>query len=221
MSGVLNYMTEQDARKAICEIGKRLYSKSFVAANDGNISVRTGEDEIICTPTGLSKGVMTEEMLVKIRMNGEVVEGTLKPSSEIKMHLRVYKENQQISGVVHAHPPVATAFAVAGIELQPNLLPEAVVMLGTVHVAPYATPGTDEVPEAIAPYVKKSKAVLMANHGVLTWGDSIYEAYYRMESLEHYAKISMYAKYTIRHFNPLTNIEISKLIKIEEEGRKL
>ncbi|MDP3386856.1 MAG: class II aldolase/adducin family protein [Eubacteriales bacterium] len=221
MSGVSNYMTEQEARKTICEIGKRLYSKNFVAANDGNLSVKTGEDEIICTPTGVSKGVMTEDMLVKIRMNGEIVEGSLTPSSEIKMHLRVYRENKQVGSVVHAHPPVATAFAVAGLELQPNLLPEAVILLGTVHVAPYATPGTDEVSEAIAPYVENSKALLMANHGALTWGKDIYEAFYRMESLEHYARISMYAKYTIRHFNPLTNLEMSKLIKRAEDGRKL
>lgn len=220
MPEIFNYMTEQEARKAICELGRRMYSKNFVASNDGNLSVRTGEDEIICTPTGVSKGFMTEDMLVKIRMNGDIVEGSLKPSSEIKMHIRVYMENKQIGGVVHAHPPVATAFAVAGIELQPNLLPEAVIMLGAVHVAPYATPGTDEVPEAIAPFVENNKAVLMANHGALTWGRDIYESYHRMESLEHYAKISMYAKYTIGHFNPLTNVEMSKLIKSVEDGRK-
>ncbi|HBH13011.1 MAG TPA: class II aldolase family protein [Clostridiales bacterium] len=214
-------MTEQEARKAICEIGKRLYSKNFVAANDGNLSIRTGEDEIICTPTGVSKGFMSENMMVKIRMNGDVIEGSLKPSSEIKMHLRIYKENKQIGGVVHAHPPIATAFAVAGMELQPNLLPEAAIMLGTVKVAQYATPGTEEVPEVIAPYVKSNKAVLMANHGALTWDSDIFEAYYRMESLEHYAKISMYAKHVIGHINPLTDLEISKLIKNAEDRRKL
>lgn len=219
MSGFTTYMTEREARKAICDIGLRMYNKEFVAANDGNLSIRTGDDEIICTPTGVSKGFMTEDMLVKIKMDGSVIQGHLKPSSEIGMHLKVYMTSKQINGVVHAHPPVATAFSVAGLELHPNLLPEAVIMLGTVHVSPYATPGTEEVPIAIEPFIENNKAVLMANHGALTWGKDIYEAYYRMESLEHYAKITMYAKYAIGHFNPLTNQEMSKLVKKMENRR--
>lgn len=219
MSESIAFISEEEARIAICDIGRRIYNKDFVAANDGNLSIRIGDDEIICTPTGVSKGFMTEDMLVKIRMDGSVIQGHLKPSSEIGMHLKVYTKNKQIHGVVHAHPPVATSFSVAGFELHPNLLPEAVIMLGTVHVSPYATPGTEEVPNAIEPFIETSKAVLMANHGALTWGKDIYEAYYRMESLEHYAKITMYAKYSIGHFNPLTNQEMSRLIKKMENGR--
>ena len=158
-----------------------------------NISVRIGKD-IILHPTGVSKGFMTPDMLVKINMKGKNSRNS-QGLIEMKMHLRVYKENPQVMAVTHAHPPIATSFAIAGIQLDKALLPEAVVMLGTVPIAPYATPGTEEVPESIAPYCKDHNAVLLANHGALTCGSDIIEAYYRMESLEHCGHHDVHFKY--------------------------
>ncbi|MGI6730412.1 MAG: class II aldolase/adducin family protein [Anaerovoracaceae bacterium] len=209
-------ITESAARELICDIGKRMYEKSFVAANDGNISIRIGEDTIICTPTGVSKGFMTPEMLVKINISGEVIQGELKPSSEIKMHLRVYQENDEARAVVHSHPPIATSFAVAGISLDQALLPEAVITLGEVPCAPYATPGTTEVPESIAPYCRSHHTVLLANHGALTWGRDIMEAWFRMESLEHNAKVILYSTRILGKANKLSCNEIERLIGIRE-----
>lgn len=211
------YMPENMAKNKICEMGKRMYDRNFVAANDGNISVRTGPDSVICTPTGVSKGFMDPDMLVKINLKGDMISGNLRPSSEIKMHLRVYRENEEITAVVHAHPPVATSFAIAGIQLDKALLAEAVVLLGTVPVAPYATPGTQEVPDSIAPYCKDYNAVLLANHGALTWGKDITEAYHRMESLEHYATILMYTSGIIGRSNELSCNQADRLLKIRDD----
>ena len=213
----ITYMPEFEARKAICDIGKRMYDKDFVAANDGNISIKIGKNTILCTPTGVSKGFMTPDMLVKMNMKGEVISGKLKPSSEIKMHLRVYEENDTVMAVTHANPPIATSFAIAGIELDQALLPEAVVMLGTVRIAPYATPGTQEVPDSIAPFCKSDNAVLLANHGALTWGRDITEAYHRLESLEYYAKVMMYTSSIIGKSNVLSCNQVDQLIELKHK----
>ncbi|EGL82400.1 class II aldolase/adducin family protein [Caldalkalibacillus thermarum TA2.A1] len=210
------YYSDFEAKKLICEIGKRMYNKNFVAANDGNISVKVGPETIWSTPTGVSKGFMTPDMMVKMDLSGKVLAGKMKPSSEIKMHLRVYQENPEVNAVVHAHPPVATSFAIAGMSLEKPISPEAVVLLGKVPVASYATPGTEEVPESIAPYCKEYNAVLLANHGALTWGRDIFEAYYRMESLEHYALMLMYSNNIINRANELNCSQISDLINIRE-----
>lgn len=214
---IQKYMSEFEAKKMICEIGKRMYNRNFVAANDGNISVRVGKNTIICTPTGVSKGFMTPDMLVKVNLKGERIAGKLKPSSEIKMHLRVYEENDEVTAVTHAHPPVATSFAIAGIELSRPLLSEAVVLLGRVPIAPYATPGTQEVPDSIAPYCKDHNAVLLANHGALTWGGSLEEAYHRLETLEHYATILMYTSRIIGETNELNCDQVGTLINIRKK----
>ena len=134
-------MTQKEAKKAIIDIGRRMYARNFVAANDGNISVRTGEDEVWATPTGVSKGYMKKKMLVKVDLQGNVLEGDRKPSSELKMHLRAYQENPEIRSVCHAHPPICTCFAIAGIPLEAPVLAEAVVTLGDVPIAPYAELG--------------------------------------------------------------------------------
>ncbi|KAF0820724.1 MULTISPECIES: class II aldolase/adducin family protein [unclassified Cytobacillus] len=211
------YISDQDAKELICEIGRRVYNKNFVAANDGNISIKVGDHEIWTTPTGVSKGFMTPEMMVKMDLSGNILKGKLKPSSEIKMHLRVYQENSEARAVVHAHPPVATSFAIAGISLEKPITPEAVVLLGKVPVAPYATPGTQEVPDSIAPYCRDYNAVLLANHGALTWGRDITEAYFRMESLEHYALMLMYSGHIIQKSNELSTEQIAELITIREK----
>jgi L-fuculose-phosphate aldolase len=210
------FLSDNEAKEMICEVGRRVYNRNYVAANDGNISVKVGPNEIWTTPTGVSKGYMTPDMMVKIDLSGKVLSGTFKPSSEAKMHLRVYNENPGVNAVVHAHPPVATSFAIAGIPLDKPVLPEAIVLLGIVPVAPYALPGTQEVPDSIAPFCKTHNAVLLANHGALTWGRDLMEAYFRMESLEHYATILMYSNNILKKANELNGSQIADLIKIRE-----
>lgn len=211
------YMPDFEAKKWICEIGRRMYARNFVAANDGNISVRTGPNAVWATPTGVSKGFLTPDMLVKLDLDGNVLAGKNKPSSEIRMHLRVYRENPEVRAVVHAHPIAATSYAIAGIDLDQALSSEAVVLLGKVPVAPYATPGTNEVAEAIAPYCKDYNAVLLANHGALTWGRDPQEAYFRMESLEHYAQMSLFTNEVLKKANELSCRQVSDLLAIRQK----
>ena len=186
-----NFMSEEEARQAIVQTGKRMYDHGYVVTNDGNISVRISSTEIIVTPTGVSKGFMTPEMMVKMNLDGDVLEaeGT-KPSSEVKMHLRVYAEDDSVMAVVHAHPIYATSYAIAGIPLDEPILSEAMLQIGAVPIAKYAKPGTYDVPDGIAPFVKGYGAVLLSNHGAQTWGTTLVEAFSRMEVLENYAHIS-------------------------------
>ena len=168
-----DYVSDAQARSLILDVGRRLYHSGFVASNDGNITCKVGDNAIWATPTGVSKGFMTEEMLVKMDLDGNILEGTYKPSSEIKMHLRVFKENPQVQGVVHAHPLTATAFACAGMSLDEPVLVEGILALGCVPLAHFALPGTTDVPDSIAPYCKNYNAVLLANHGALTCEDGV------------------------------------------------
>lgn len=211
------YMTDFEAKKAIIEIGRRMYQKGFVAANDGNISCKVGPDTIWTTCTGVSKGFMTQDMLVKMNTSGKVMMGSRKPSSEVKMHLRVYEENPDVMAVTHAHPPVATSFAIAGISLDKAVLPEAVVQLGTVPIARYATPGSQEVPDSIAPFCKDYNGVLLANHGALSWGSDVMEAFYRLESMEYYATILMYTGNIIGKQNELSCKQVDDLLGIRQQ----
>ena len=201
---------DKEAQEMILDIGKRIYAKNFVAANDGNISCKVGENAIRITPTGVSKGFMHKEMLIKMDLQGNILEGTHKPSSEYRMHLRVYLENAEVGAVVHAHPPMATAFAVAGIALDQPIYAEALSFLGEVPLAPYGRQGTEAIPEAIAPYCKNYKALLLANHGVLTWGKDLTEAWYRMEAVEHYARILYYTR-NLGNANVLNQAEVDYL----------
>ena len=189
-------MTEEQIKQQISQVGKRMYDSGFVAANDGNISVKLSETEVLTTPTGVSKGFMTPEMLVKVNMEGKVIEttGAWQPSSELKMHLRVYKERPDVWAVVHAHPPYATTFAVARMPLNKPLIAEAVVSLGCVPVTEYAAPSTSEVPDAVAHYLEHFDAVLLANHGALAWGQDLLTAYHKLESVEFYAKLTFLSK---------------------------
>lgn len=211
------YLSDYEAKKQIIAIGKRMYDKGFVASNDGNISCRVGPNTIWTTPTGVSKGFMTPDMLVKMNFDGKLLMGKLKPSSEVKMHLRVYNENPDVMAVTHAHPPVATSFAIAGISLDRAILPEAVVNLGSVPIAHYATPGSQDVPDSIAPYCNTHNAVLLANHGALSWGKDLTEAYHRLESLEYYATVLMYTGRIIGRANELSCSQVNELIDIREK----
>lgn len=189
----MGYMTEAQARAVLTDLGRRSYERAYVAANDGNISCRIAEDTILITPSGVSKGYMTEAMMVKVALDGRVLsEG--KPSSEMKMHLRIYREDPDIQGVTHLHPPFATAFSAAGIPLDRAILTEAVMAVGVVPVAPYALPGTEEVPDSIAPFIHEYNAVLLANHGALSWGKDVYQSFYFMESMEQCARIQLYLR---------------------------
>ena len=182
---------EWDLKKQIVEIGKRIWTRGYVASNDGNITVLLNENELLTTPTGVSKGFMTTDMIIKCDRTGKVISGNSKfrPSSEVKMHLEVYKERPDVKSVVHAHPPYATSFAVAGIPLDKCVLPEAVIVIGAVPIAPYGLPSTMEIPDNIRPFVKNSDAILLENHGALTFGSDLLNAYHKMETLEHTANI--------------------------------
>lgn len=201
----------------IIEIGRRLWQRGYIAANDGNISVRLNENKILTTPTGISKGFMTEEMILLIDMQGQVMEkSAFRPSSEVKMHIEVYKQREDIHSVVHAHPPFATAFAVAGIPMNRNVLPEAVLTLGAVSIAPYGTPSTTDIPDSIKPFIQQSDAVLLENHGALTLGTDLITAYHRMETLEHTASIT-YRAMQLGQVNEIPESEVRKLMKIRKQ----
>lgn len=209
-------MNEMKTRQMICDVGQKLYDKGFVAANDGNISVKLNDRELIVTPTGVSKGGMKPNDLVKMTMDGKVLSKGTRPSSEVKMHIKVYNTNPAVNAVVHAHPPISTAFAVARLPMSAPILSEAVVNLGVVPVAEYALPGTREVPNSIKPYVKDYNAVLLANHGLLTWGDDLTQAFFRMESTEHYGKILLYVN-QIGDPKEFNCAEIGALLDIREK----
>ena len=213
----MEYMTEKQAKKAMIDIGQRMYVRGFVAANDGNISVRTGENEIWTTPTGVSKGFMKKKMLVKVDLEGNVLEGSNRPSSEMKMHLRAYQENPDILSVCHAHPPICTCFAVAGIPLDAPVLAEAVITLGDVPIAPYAELGSRDVPEVIAPYLHTHNGILLANHGAVTWGKDAYAAYYRLESMEYYANILLITDKLLGKQNLLSEGQVEALLAMREK----
>ncbi|WP_075809232.1 class II aldolase/adducin family protein [Paraclostridium sordellii] len=188
----LKYM---EVREQICDICHKMWQLGWVAANDGNVSVKLDDGTFLATPTGISKSFITPEKLVHIDENGEVLDGPegAKPSSEIKMHLRCYKEREDVGAVVHAHPPTATGYAVAHLDMDRYTMIETVIAIGSIPVTPYGTPSTYEVPDAIAPYLQEHDVLLLENHGALTVGSDLITAYYRMETLELYAKISLTA----------------------------
>ncbi len=182
-----------EIKKEICEVGHKLWMKGFVAANDGNISVKISDNEYYCTPTGVSKGDLTPDMIIKVDKDGKKLEGKLNPSSEIKMHMRVYRERPDVTAVVHAHPPVATAFTVADIDLDQYILPEAVLTIGDVPTCDYGTPSTMEIPDSLDPYLQNHDAFLLRNHGALTVGCNLQKAFFVMEEVEFNAVICKHA----------------------------
>ena len=212
------YPSDQQAKGLILEIGRRLYNKGFVASNDGNISCKTGDNAIWATPTGVSKGFMTDDMLVKLSLSGEILEGTNKPSSEIKMHLRLYRENPSIGGVVHAHSPFATCAAAAEKSLDGVFLTETLMGIGKVPCVPFAMPGSEEVPDSVAPYCKDYNAVLLAHHGPLTWGCDLLQAYMRMESVEFFAQMTIMENLIPGGYPLLTEEQIKGLDEIRRRS---
>lgn len=202
--------TEEQIRADIVECGRRLWHRGFVASNDGNISVRLDEGRLITTPTAVSKGFMTPDMMVITDLDGKKLSGERNASSELKMHLEVYKHRPDVRAVVHAHPPTATGFAVAGIPLDRAVLAEVITTLGSIPIAEYATPSTEELPAAVRKYVKAHDGLLLANHGALAMGGDVYAAYYRMETIEHFATISLVAR-TLGREHLLSRGEVDRL----------
>ena len=186
--------SEEHARAAIVDVGRRLHAREYVASNDGNVSVRLDAERLLTTPTGVSKGFMTPDMLVVTDFEGRKLAGGRNPSSELLMHLAVYRHRPEVNAVVHAHPPAATGFAVAGIELNRAVLAEVVTTLGSIPIADYGTPSTHELADAVGRYITTHDGLLLANHGALTVSGDLMSAYYKMETVEHFARISLVAR---------------------------
>jgi L-fuculose-phosphate aldolase len=185
---------EEQIRADIVEAGRRLYARAYIASNDGNISARLDDRRLITTPKSVSKGFMTPDMMVIVDYDGNKIAGNRDASTELPMHLEIYRNRPDVSAVVHAHPPLATGFAVAGIPLTRAVLAEVITTLGSIPIAEYGTPSTAELPEAIRKYIKAHDGLLLANHGAVTCGPDVMAAYYKMETIEHFAKISLVAR---------------------------
>jgi len=213
---------EKQLREEICDIGKRIYMKNMVAANDGNISAKLEEGIFICTPTGISKGFMSPDMLCKINGKGVLIEENLNgltPSSEIKMHLKVYEVRKDVNSVVHAHPLHATAYAICNIPLDKQIMPEATISLGIVPIAKYGAPSTKELPESLLPFLEEYDAVLLANHGAVTYGNDVTTAYYKMESLEFYATL-LYLSNNIGQPKEFSDEKVKQLLDLRNNYYK-
>ena len=212
------YKSEYEIKKELCEIGRRIYNNGFVAANYGNFSVKIDDNTYYVTPTGVSKGYMTPDMICKVDGQGNLKEksGQWKPSSEFKMHLKVYQQRPDVKAVIHAHPPIATSFAIAGIALDKLIMPEAIIFLGAVPIAQYGTPLTMEITESLESYLQDYDAVLLANQGALSFGCDLNTAFFRMESTEFYAKILMYSR-LLGGEKEIPCGEVKKLIELRKQ----
>ena len=201
---------EEQIRADIVEAGRRLYARGLVASNDGNITARLDDQRLIATPKSVSKGFMSPDMMVVVDYNGKKISGDRDASSELPMHLEIYRNRPDINAVVHAHPPTATGFAVAGIPLTRAVLAEVVTTLGSIPIAEYGTPSTAELPEAVRKYIKAHDGMLLANHGAVTCGTTVFNAHFKMETIEHFARISLVARLLGRE-NLLSREEVEKL----------
>src|SRR5438034_10721714 len=201
---------ESSLRADIVEVGQRTYARVYTASNNGNISVRHGSDRLLMTPKSVCKGFMSPDMMCITDLDGRKLQGDRDPSSEMLMHLEVYRQRPDVQAVVHAHPPIATGFAVAGIPLDRAVLAEVLTTLGSIPIAEYATPSTSELPAAVRKYITAHDGMLLANHGALTVGGDLYGAYYKMETIEHFAKISLVARLLGRE-NLLSREEVMRL----------
>jgi L-fuculose-phosphate aldolase len=183
--------SEDQHRRDICAVGRWIHQLGYVAATDGNISLRLDPRRVLTSPTGVSKGMMSPDDLVVTDLQGNKLSGSRNPSSELAMHLLVYRRRPDINAVCHAHPPVATGYAAAGLPLNRAILAELVIALGCVPVAPYGTPGTPELSETLEPLVQNYDAILLGNHGVVTFGQDLLTAFFRMETTEHFARVAL------------------------------
>ncbi len=205
--------TERQYREQIVRYGRMLHERGFVAATDGNLSVRLSEHRILSTPTCMSKGQMRPHDMVIVDMEGRRVAGKRNVSSEIGMHLLIYRLRPDVKGIVHAHPTTATGFAAAGVALNQPLVCEVVIGLGSIPLANYGTPGTAELTDALAPLVPDYDAILMSNHGVVAYGSDLDQAYMKMETVEHFAQIAL-VTHQLGHQKPLGAAELEKLVVV-------
>jgi len=205
----------EEIKDQMCDVCHKMWQLGWVAANDGNVSVKLEDGTFLATPTGISKSFITPEKIVHIDKDANIIEanGDYRPSSEIKMHLRCYKEREDVGAVLHAHPPVATGYAVANVPLDEYSMIETVIAIGSIPVTPYGTPSTYEIPDAIAPYLGEHDVVLLQNHGALSVGSDLLTAYYRMETLELFAKISLNA-HLLGGAKEISRPNIDKLISM-------
>jgi L-fuculose-phosphate aldolase len=210
---------DYEQRRDLVQFGRMLHAQGFVAATDGNLSIRMDAGRIMVTPTGFSKGMLRAEDMVIVDLDGRKLSGIHNPSSEIAMHLTIYKMRPEVAAVVHAHPCTATGFASAGIALDQPICSEIVITLGTVPLAPYATTGTMELSESLKPFIPYHEAILMANHGVVTYGSDLRQAYMRMEAVEHYAKIVLAAR-QLGCTRSLDSRELEKLVEVRSRYGK-
>src|SRR4051794_17061660 len=206
-------MSEWKLREEMCEIGRRVYNKGFAAANDGNISYRLGEDRVLCTPTRVSKGFMKPDDLCIVDMDGKQVSGKRKRSSEILLHLAILKARPDARSCVHCHPPHATAFAITHEPIPKCIMPEFEVFLGEVAITPYETPGTQAFADSVIPYVKDTDTIILANHGTITAGSDLMDAYFKTEIIDAYCRILILAK-QLGTVNYYSDEKAAELIKI-------
>ena len=209
---------EQRLRQEIVRVARRLWERGLIAGPDGNVSCRLSDDRLLITPSGRSKVELVPKDIVVVDSKGELVRGDARPSSEIRMHLRIYARRKDALAVVHAHPPTATAFGVAGEDLTAPVLPEVILQMGRVPLVPYQTPGTESVADALEPFLAAHDAFLLANHGATTLGPSLGVAHQRMESLEHAARIILAAR-TLGRVRELTPVEARELDQAREDAR--
>lgn len=209
-------LKEAEARRIIVEVGRLLYERGYVVSSDGNLSIRLDENLVLATPTMTCKGRMTAEMLALTDLNGNPINDK-KPSSELAMHLLIYKKRPDVRAVCHAHPPYGTAFAVAGLSIDKPILSEVILTLGCVPLTAYGTPSTEELTKAIEPFVEHHNALLMQNHGAVAYGKDLWQAFDRLETLEHTAKIAILAK-ILGGAQHLPKDAIEKLINIREKA---
>lgn len=209
-------MDERTARREIVRVGQLLYERSYVVSSDGNVSVRLEDGRILATPTQTNKGRMTQDSLALTDIEGKPLSDR-RASSELAMHLLIYRERPEINAVCHAHPPHGSAFAVAGLAIDEPILSEVILTLGCVPLAAYGTPSTDELTQAMLPLIKHHNALLMANHGAVAYGADVWQAFDRLETLEHTAKIAILAR-TLGGARDLSPDAIEKLISVREKA---
>lgn len=209
-------INEFKIKQEMCEVGRKLYAKGFAAANDGNISYRIAENEVLCTPTLVCKGFLKPDHICKVDLTGKQLAGTHKRTSEVLLHLEIYKMDPTVKSVVHCHPPHATAFAVAGEPIPTCILPEVEVFLGPIPLTVYETPGGQAFAETIKPHVKNSRVAVLKNHGTVSWGESVDRAFWWTEILDSYCRILMLAK-QIGRVDRLSVEKVGELLDLKEK----